>query len=64
MGYFSNGTEGLNYQEHFCFRCKNRRDRKDGLGVGCPIWDLHIQYSYDLCNSKSKGKKIILQGEI
>lgn len=59
MGYFSNGSEGESYQVSYCFNCKNRRVRKDGLGIGCPIWDLHITYSYDLCNSKSKGKKIL-----
>lgn len=36
MGYFSNGTEGLVYQEQYCYRCVYWDD-----DVGCPIWFLH-----------------------
>ena len=36
MGYFSNGTEGLMYQERWCFNCHHWSD-----DVGCPIWLLH-----------------------
>ena len=39
MGYFSNGTEGLDYQEHYCFRCLNYQDG------GCEIWDAHLLYN-------------------
>lgn len=53
MAYFGNGTEGLMYQEEYCFKCKNFR------GSGCPIWDLHLLYSYKLCNSRSIGKKML-----
>jgi hypothetical protein len=59
MAYFSNGTEGVGYMEAFCFKCKNWIDKKDGRGSGCPIWDLHLIYSYELCNSKSIGKKML-----
>ena len=59
MGYFSNGTEVLIYQEKYCFNCKNYIDKKDGRGEGCPIWDLHFLYGYELCNSKSKGKVML-----
>jgi len=59
MGYFSNGTEGMSYQEEFCANCKNWIDKKDGRGFGCPIWDLHFLYSYKLCNSKSNAKKML-----
>ncbi len=37
MAYFSNGTEGLSYQEHYCFRCEHEED-------GCAIWDAHLFY--------------------
>lgn len=57
MGYFSNGTEGECYQRTYCFNCVNRK--KDDAGVGCPIWDLHMSYNYELCNSKSKAKKML-----
>lgn len=39
MGYFSNGTEGLMYQEHYCFHCAFWND--DEGGMGCPVWLLH-----------------------
>ena len=44
MGYFSNGTEGLSYQEEYCFRCVH------DINEDCPVWGLHLQYSYKLCN--------------
>lgn len=59
MGYFANGSEGEIYQANYCFKCKNWIDKKDGKGYGCAIWDLHILYSYELCNSKSKAKKML-----
>ena len=37
MGYFSNGTEGYEYQAKYCDRCKNWRDTKKAGGPGCPI---------------------------
>jgi len=36
MGYFSNGTEGLAYQERFCFTCAHW-----DYDTGCPVWNLH-----------------------
>ena len=59
MGYFANGSEGEMYQVTYCFNCKNRRDKKDGCGFGCAVWDLHLFNSYDLCNSKSKAKEML-----
>lgn len=59
MGYFPNGCAGSVYESKYCFHCVNRVDLKDGRGFGCPIWDLHIMYSYELCNSKSKAKKML-----
>lgn len=61
MAYFSNGTEGLMYQERYCFKgadgnyCINFKDRGDGLGLGCPVWDVHIFFNgneeyADICN--------------
>ena len=47
MGYFSNGTEGRDYQARYCYRCVNYRDLGDGRGEGCPIWDLHQLWNYD-----------------
>lgn len=59
MAYFSNGTEGEMYQDDYCMKCKNWRDRKDGRGEGCPIWDLHVLYAYDECNGKGNAKDML-----
>ena len=54
MTYFANGTEGELFQEENCDKCKN--NPKKGM---CPIIQLHYEYNYELCNSKSKAKKIL-----
>ncbi len=59
MAYFPNGDSGLFYKENFCFKCINWIDKNDGRDFGCPIWDLHLSYSYELCNSKSIAKKML-----
>ena len=59
MGYFSNGTEGLLYQEQYCFRCVHYGPKE---GPGCPIWGAHLFYAYSLCNDtpgKSPGKAML-----
>lgn len=45
MGYFSNSTEGMFYQEEYCEKCEH------GRGDNCPVWSLHLLYSYKLCNT-------------
>lgn len=62
MGYFSNGTEGDLYQEQWCMRCRNWGvdDLSKSSGQpGCPVWDVHLFHSYELCNSKEAGKQIL-----
>lgn len=47
MGYFSSGSEGMDYEEHWCRRCLNG----DGEGAGrCVVWMLHELKNYDECN--------------
>ena len=41
MGYFSNGTEGMDYQEEYCFKCRNWSDEK-----GCAVWTAHEFRNY------------------
>jgi len=44
MAYFSNGTEGMMYQEKYCHNCQYWNDadyERLGYEVGCPIWLLH-----------------------
>ena len=59
MGYFSNGSEGEGYQGKYCFNCANWKYDKETDTYGCPIWDLHFLYSYELCNSKSLAKEML-----
>ena len=62
MAYFSNGTEGMIYNETYCVRCQNWG--RDSLSKktevdGCPIWDAHMAFAYEECNSNSNAKKIL-----
>lgn len=51
MAYFPNGASGDYYMEIYCMRCQNWRDRGDGRGFGCPIWDAHTLNNYDQCKN-------------
>ena len=65
MAYFSNGSEGLDYQERYCFRCLNYIDTGNGCGTGCPIWNAHLVYAYEVCNEKNgRGILAILIPEV
>lgn len=56
MAYFSNGTEGEQYEEKYCERCIHYGDENKG----CPIWDAHLFFSYELCNKENDPGKQIL----
>jgi hypothetical protein len=56
MGYFSNGSEGMYYEERFCSRCVHRGNDETG---GCVVWLAHLLYSYTECNSTSNAKHIL-----
>ena len=45
MGYFSNGTEQLIYEETHCAKCANADDD------GCVIMLVHLLHNYDECNN-------------
>ncbi len=55
MAHFSNGTEGIAYQEHWCFRCQHRSS-----GNPCPIWAAHFDFCHELCNKEDDPGKQIL----
>jgi hypothetical protein len=59
MGYFANGTEELAFKETYCFNCNNWRQREGEEIEVCPVMDIHFLFSYELCNSKSKGKRML-----
>lgn len=44
MAYFSNGTEGMMYEEQWCSRCIHNE--------GCAVWMAHQLHNYDECNKK------------
>ena len=49
MAYFSNGTEGMMYQERYCEHCTYWVGDVDRIGsdLGCPIWQLHELHNRD-----------------
>ncbi len=54
MGYFSNGTEDMQYHEQYCDRCINWRESSpDADDWGCPVMDLHVQWNYE---QQGKGR--------
>ena len=46
-GYFATGTEGAEYQAHYCLRCVNWQDDRV-----CWIWWQHFELNYAACNDK------------
>ena len=47
MGYFSNGTEGMGYEEAYCYKCLHQQD--------CPIWALHLLWNYEQFKDETKA---------
>ena len=41
MAYFSNGSEGSDYEEKYCAGCCN-----GGQDNMCPVWHAHFLYAY------------------
>ena len=52
MGYFSNGTEGDQYEEKYCNNCAREVLIINGQEHGCPIWFVHMMYNYEECNNE------------
>lgn len=55
MGYFPNGTSGMDYAETYCYHCVNWKDNGSG-SEGCFIFDLHVLWNYDAVNGKTAPK--------
>ena len=46
--YFSNGSEGMDFQARWCDRCLHDKEYRDtGEGPGCAVWAVHILYNYE-----------------
>jgi len=63
MAYFSNGSEGSDYEDRYCSNCVNYRDRDSSIPLSdgiesCPIWDIHFFYNYDQCGKTKLAKTI------
>lgn len=41
MGYFSNGTEGFEYEAKYCSRCVHNDEDN-----GCPVMNTHFLHNY------------------
>ena len=46
MGYFSNGTESLDYAARYCDHCVHVGDDTHG----CAVWHAHMLFNYADCN--------------
>lgn len=52
MGYFSNGCEGMDYEERYCRQCVHTE--------GCAVLELHMMYNYDECNKKDSMLHVLI----
>lgn len=51
MGYFSSGTEGLDYEERYCSRCVHSDWGKgEDEAHWCPVMLLHQLHNYEEAN--------------
>ena len=54
MGYFSNGTEGDEFEARQCSKCVHNVDD------GCPVMGAHILFAYELVDKKDHPGKVML----
>ncbi len=54
MGYFSNGTERMIYQEEYCTRCVH------DINEDCAVWSTHILHNYKERNKKDSILHILI----
>jgi hypothetical protein len=52
MGYFSNGTEGMQYESEYCEECVHYKD--------CAVWEAHMLRNYDESNNKDSILHILI----
>lgn len=45
MGYFANGSEGMDYEARYCDRCVHQH--RAGPEGDCVVWLLHLLRNYD-----------------
>lgn len=54
MGYFSNGTEGMDYQRRYCDRCVH------DINQDCPVWLLHQIHNSAECNKPDSFLHVLI----
>ena len=64
MAYFSNGSEGADYEEFYCSRCVHSdlapdKEIGDADNPACPIWMAHLFFAYEECNATSNAKTML-----
>lgn len=52
MAYFSNGTEGMDYEDRYCRKCVHE--------MGCVVWLAHLLKNYEECNNKNSILHILI----
>lgn len=57
MGYFSNGTEGMDYQSRYCSKCLHDNPKTDLM---CPVWQAHMIRNYQDCNDKGAALHMLI----
>jgi hypothetical protein len=60
MGYFSNGSEGMDYQEHYCAKCVHDGKCVHDEKQSCPVWLLHLLHNYEECNKPDSFLHVLI----
>lgn len=55
MAYFSNATEGANYEERWCSRCMQLNDQPM-----CAVWEAHLSTNYNECNKAESPLHVLI----
>lgn len=50
MAYFSNGTEGMDYESRYCDRCVHQGK--------CMVWFVHLHWNYAQLDDTPAGKEV------
>ena len=52
MGYFPNGSAGMDYAAEYCARCVHEKH--------CTVWLAHLLRNYEECNKKNSILHILI----
>ena len=53
MGYFTNGTAGMDYEATYCDKCVHQEG-------GCAVWLAHGLFNYKECNNDTSILNILI----